>query len=383
MKKISPKQKYFLIKKSKAGLVKSKSHYTRLARRSNVSKKKEPHNEPARKKFLQHLRALPSINIDNDTSERFVFLDPPKDFSLIHNYERTLSFLMELRRHFSTNPEYLNSSREIKAYFASFHKIEKIEPAAGLVLAAEMHRFKQAYGKKPISFDHIWKTNVKDFFHEIGLFDLLEIDARSLKEESSEAEPKKTVQIINGSLAEGSKADLLRERLQTISGKHISDHATMYAAITEAMTNVCNHAYPSRAKFWPTPQPELWWITAVWRPLQGKATILLYDQGVGFPQTLKRRPGYWNAIKAFITERTDAAIIAAAMEYGRSGTNKANRGKGLPQMLALTQSTPDSYLRILSGKGLFVAQSNGKITKVNNRVPFLGTLVEWEINLNG
>lgn len=337
---------------------------------------------PAKERFLQILEQLPQCHIDN-SGEKFVFFDPPSDFSLFNNYHQTLSFLMHVRLFFSVEGATRTELLGKKFAFASFHKIKEIEPAAGLVLAAEMHRFKETQKRKPESYDHIWERNVTDFFHEVGLFDLLDIVPHSVRSDNYGVEPVKTLKIMFGRDAAGERAFKIRESIKELCGKNIKVEQELYDALIEAMANVVDHAYPERFRTWPEPQPRLWWLTASWMPIQGKVKIIIFDQGIGIPQTLKRQRGWRNALKAMWRESSDAGLIRAAMDYGRSGTLKTNRGKGLPDMFKLTKRNRSGYLRILSGSGGIVVYPNGDISMIENNVPFLGTLVEWEVDLNG
>jgi len=78
---------------------------------------------------------------------------------------------------------------------------------------------------------------------------------------------------------------------------------------------------------------------------------------------------------------TDGQMIAAAMEYGKSRLNQAQRGKGLGDILRPVLADPSNSLRIISGRGLY-KYAGGRPSYETVSCPLLGTLIEWDLALS-
>lgn len=324
---------------------------------------------------------LPSSKFSSTKVPGFTAFSPPKVFSIYENYEDTLAFLLDIRSLFNQNKPGIRHKRPV---FADFSVIEELDAASGLLLAAEVDRWRRSVKKKPISHDHLWHENVRDFFHDAGLFDLLGIDPQSARSTASAGVKLKTLRYQTGRLHEGRTADLLRVELESLIGGSIGPRAQVYDAMSEAMTNVSNHAYPRDIPLWPSCEKGRWWLGASWQPDSRIATVQFYDQGVGIPRTLPRSR-HWSEVLPILgridRERTDAGMIEAAMDYGRTSTGETGRGKGLAQMAAWIASTGNGSLRILSGRGSLTYLPGQRPVRRSLPVEFRGTLVEWEVHL--
>lgn len=109
--------------------------------------------------------------------------------------------------------------------------------------------------------------------------------------------------------------------------------------------------------------------------------LQLYDQGAGIPATLPKQTYFPRLLRKFDPEGSDAGLIAAAMEYGRTSTGQKGRGKGLAEMTDWIESSKSGFLKILSGAGEVTYRPGRKITRRNYNAPFCGTLVQWELTL--
>lgn len=110
----------------------------------------------------------------------------------------------------------------------------------------------------------------------------------------------------------------------------------------------------------------------------------LYDHGAGIPGTLPRKlqwPRVSKLLPMVDPERTHAGLIQAALAYGRTSTELRGRGKGLAEMAEWIENTGSGFLRIMSAGGCITYRPGGSVEKVNHRVPFCGTLIEWELRL--
>ena len=116
----------------------------------------------------------------------------------------------------------------------------------------------------------------------MGFFDLMEVSSGPLE---STFDDVRFIKFKTGSSADGPAADGFRAKdLEPLVGDIPSKHS-LYAAITEAMTNVVHHAY-ERQPDCPCPN---WWLSASWDATNQQLDILIFDQGHGIPETLPRK----------------------------------------------------------------------------------------------
>ncbi|HEX3423355.1 MAG TPA: hypothetical protein VHS33_08150 [Sphingomicrobium sp.] len=311
----------------------------------------------------------------------FLSFAAPEVFDIFSNYEETLAFLLDIRSLFRLIPPRRRGGRPM---MANFSHIKRLDPASGLLLAAEIDRWRRAASRKPVPHDHLWDENVRNFFHDAGLFELLGIDPRTTRSQPTGAVTTKTLPFQTGTLHEGGTADRFRATLESLIGRSVGPRNRVYDAISEAMTNVAHHAYPSEIMLWPESPKNRWWLGGSWLPDERIATVQIYDHGVGIPRTLPKSR-HWSEVLPIFgridRERTDAGMIEAAMDYGRTSTGQVGRGKGLAQMAEWITAAGNGALRILSGRGALTYLPGKRPIRVKLPVEFRGTLIEWKVQL--
>lgn len=156
--------------------------------------------------------------------------------------------------------------------------------------------------------------------------------------------------------------------------------AELYKGITEAMTNVVNHAYIlPRLDGLPPQTTSEWWMFS--RELDGHLSIAFCDLGAGIPGTLStKKPTLWQSIQN-IGRTADTDVIAYAIQDSISRTGAAHRGKGLGQIVRSVDSIRGSMVSVLSNKGGY-ERRNGKTKLFSYRDSILGTLIFWKIPLH-
>lgn len=373
VRKISQKQKNYLVRKSREGnRQRTRSHHRQIR------------YHEARERFNSIRKFLPETTWTKNARPGYISFDPPKHFSLFENYEETLAFLLDLRI-LTTEVGQLSGPRR-PSIFANFPIIENIDAASGLVLAAEVDRWTRLADRRRMrSFDDEWHPQIREFFHSAGLFELLKVEPKTTSHYTDDG-PLKALKYQTGIVAEGETADAMRNELERLCGESIGSRTHVYDAISEAMTNVVHHAYPVDFKFWPNVPIKRWWLGGSWQVDKGTVTVQMYDQGVGIPKTLPKSR-HWAEVLPILwrldSESTDAGMIEAAMDYGRTSTGESGRGKGLAQMVDWIVDSGSGSLKILSGKGKVTMLPAKKPIKETLSAEFPGTLVEWEVCLNG
>ncbi len=333
-----------------------------------------------RQEFVSNRLRLGKTKFDFVKYPGFASFTPPKTFSLTDNFEESLAFILDFRRFFSEGKRRVCPDGSKRLHYADFAQIERIDAGAGLVLAAEVHRYAQDRGGVPGVHDHLWHENVRDFFVDAGLFDLLKIDPKSISTKPSTDGQRQTLKFTSGRARQGSDAKALIQELQTLAGRKLGPRPTVYNAIAEAFANVA-HAYPIGFRTWPYRTSRQWWASGFWSPSSDTVGLQLYDQGAGIPATLPKQTQWPKVLKLLDREGSPSGLIAAALEYGRTSTGQAGRGKGLAEMADWIETTGTGFLRIISGGGEITYRPGGHISRRNFNASFCGTLVEWEVRV--
>jgi hypothetical protein len=199
---------------------------------------------------------------------------------------------------------------------------------------------------------------------------------------------------LTGTVADGSKIAQLLETYRQLSAARIPEG--LYEALTEALTNVRQHAYPEGTK---TPNSlRRWWLFAKYEEPIGSKTgslyIGVYDIGIGIQRSMRQRlkPGEmilgkagewldWTGIRG-TTALLDRLLLHAAVERNRSSTGQSFRGIGLQEMRDFVRGTASGVLSIVSGLAQYTCNAKTDSSAAfPSKDPILGTLIVWNIPL--
>ena len=166
---------------------------------------------------------------------------------------------------------------------------------------------------------------------------------------------------------------------------NMSAKKTLQRAISEAMLNVVQHAYPKEYETASKVRGQ-WWLAGKLDFDTDELQVMFCDLGYGIPKTLPKLHAM-EYIRAFLSllpgfDPNDGEMIHAAMEIGRSQTGKDNRGKGLNDLRKLLELDPNGELSIYSGAGVCVYRGDGRIKVTNGRDKIGGTLIKWSVRLS-
>ena len=290
-----------------------------------------------------------------------------------------------------------NSTPRISSYF-DFSKIREISTSAAVVLTAEYSRLSTLTKQTPPTVDlENWNDQVVLRLFQLGYFSLLghipDIEDRVVENGST-----LTMRILCAknadelNVVDSSLQDLGRFLLGNDDGRiELFDEAIVktLTTISEAITNVTQHAYPQGHDY-EFPHVESFWVAATADRELGTLTVVVYDQGASIPVTYPRMNLAEN-IKRFLRRairggseidyENDGTYVRAAMRYGGSRTDKPYRGKGFPQMIELLKSIGGGSLSIRSRGGWCIRQPNGRVRSGYLHSSIGGTLVEWTVDL--
>lgn len=248
-----------------------------------------------------------------------------------------------------------------------FSQTEKMFAGATLLFLAELIRLKTISEESGKYFKYsckkIMSNKIGQVLTQIKMFELLNIK-RSITPEDNDVVHWKFAQ---GKEADGAKYDSI---LNNYDGELVEElkHG-LYKGITEAMTNVINHAYPSSSQ-------KNWWMFSQFK--DGKITLVLCDLGVGIPKTLpKTNEALYAKIKKLARRKHDAACIERSIKTRATQTEQSNRGRGLNDIVSAVETIDDSIVSVYSNKGLFEKSKNSsKTVEFSNSIG--GTLICWQ-----
>lgn len=307
-------------------------------------------------------------------------LKAPSVMCLRKNYEDVASFFNKFREQALT----WKQSRQL---CIDFEPIQTLSPDCALLLAAELDRWRRKRKIKLTPWKpNRWNPNVSKRFKEMGLFELLHI-SKSQKNYYNK-DSRRFFKFITGNTSNGALADQLMVNMMPVIGSDYNE-SKLYIALSEAMTNVVQHAYPDDADFKYEVFKNQWWMSGSFDKETGDLIVLFFDQGVGIPATLPKQFFFGELLKIFKLNMTiisgdDATLINAALEYGRTKSKLPHRGKGLQQLIDFASYSDNGILRIISGKGEII--KNGKNAQIdsvgiNHQRSIGGTFIEWVINI--
>lgn len=329
-----------------------------------------------RRQFAQRHGLLFDRNIER------VQIVLPAIFSFHENYEETTSALIEMRE------VGLIDNRPMMVHFSD---LEKIDPGAALVLVAEIFRIRNLRSHNAVTGTYPRSRNIYNLLSDMGFFQLLEIvdyDVRP-KAENDPTQPV-FLRFITSNRVESEMAD----NFVSVIEKHLfpmNDVARgkLVGAIIEAMNNTLDHAHPThRAGL---SMPDRWWLSSWTNVAEKEVMIMLFDQGVGVPRTLK--PDVYDLIRAALRgtlqfrgkmtpAASDGEMIMAATELYRTGTGRKGRGRGFRNMKQFVNACNDGELRVLSNRGRYTYIPGTEACE-NESLSIGGTLIEWRFRHTG
>ena len=271
-----------------------------------------------------------------------------------------------------------------------FSKIRNISPSAALALASEVDCWNQDVAGKLRADTESWHPDIQRLLARMGYFELLGLPRPP--EPIKEGNTIFTQFYRGGSEISdrGELAKKLREDIEAIVGRKMQNYTLLFAGLTEAITNVGQHAYYDSKKKPYGDKP--WWLSDSWNKKTRRLCVTFYDHGVGIPETLPKNPLFKKIIDWNI-ENNDSRKIAAAMRAKRMRTMRPERGYGLQDLVHFAKAFADGQLRIYSKRGKFqMAWKGGNLngessedlteSKEEFKNSIGGTLIEWSVVLS-
>ncbi|MDK1705313.1 hypothetical protein OSR40_016370 [Serratia rubidaea] len=278
-------------------------------------------------------------------------------------------------------------SHAYRLVFVDFSDLREISTSAALALTAELSKWDDEIRQSLRPKIETWNKGILTQFSDIGFFDLFQNKASFEIERRQEQTNLRFVKYIKGQSDDSGKARKLKEEINRLIGEDINKWTFLYSGLSEAITNVCHHAYPEEHNF--ADRDKNWYMTGSYDSLSKVLKVAFYDQGIGIPESLPSSILYEKVLDYLkkapvIKGMRDATLLKAAVEIERTRTGDDDRGKGLQDLLEFNNQRGEGYLSILSGRGLYkYTVSSGLDTVKTERLPYpiLGTLIIWSTML--
>ena len=317
-------------------------------------------------------------------------IEGPEKLNLSNNYDEVARFIREI---------HALPKKHIEAGI-SLGKTQELDLGGILVFAAalEILNLLGATNRR----GEQWRVSIENqssmhpgvfgVLHDFGVHQLIAPRARisdQRKQTTAQALGLSVLQVQRGRVADGKLVKrFVEEKLEQLIQSRPENRYRLIGAITEAITNVGEHAYRSDT------QGHHWWISAAYHNASGQLTVAVYDHGQGIPTTLRRKyaqaaaktAGSVNPLRR-ILRLNDGQMIATAHRLDKSRTRLKNRGKGLRwdmQAYLESISAQGSY-RVTSGFGQYEVVRGMTVPQEpewrNLDTELQGTLVEWKVQI--
>ncbi len=308
----------------------------------------------------------------------FLRIPTPENLSFTYNRDVTQKFFQNMRTEIDV------AISERRRLMVDPAPIKSINPAAALCLLAEFDRWQRLWGVgrlRPVTL-RTWHQPVVRRLSDMGFFELLKTPVpEALRSGGPGA--NRFIRFVTDVVADTQHSVTFRREVGAPLSETSQLSLTLYRSLCEAIANAVEHAYPNPTTF-PDRVGKRWWLMGSVDTDQNRLRVVVLDHGISIPGSLpnsRRWPEISKLIQIFTGEPTDGALIEAAMEYGRSRLETPQRGKGLGDIIALSDASPQNRLRIFSRNGYYV-RTNGLSHSGVSRYPINGTLIEWDLALS-
>ncbi len=267
-----------------------------------------------------------------------------------------------------------------------FRFTESFYPAGTILLFAEVDRVVSISAlPKPITIIDPRLRRPREVLKQIGIHDITGDRCDIIPEREDVVYWKAT----KGLDQSGDQMEMLERVAERVNKAHARqlELSGAWRGVSEAVANSVEHAYRfPRSDGFAGLERTRWWMFTQLR--DGIFTMAVCDLGCGYRATIGQ-----TLPEKFVAEiastlgwgNRDAIAIETAMAYGRTGTRRAERGKGSRDAISVLQKHGSGDLMILSNTG-WVSYSylGGKeVSKVQQElgIDIRGTIIWWKLPL--
>lgn len=259
-----------------------------------------------------------------------------------------------------------------------FSETRSLMPEGMLLLYSELHMLAERFPNQPLRCVPSNTRRVSQVLQHLGIYKKLGYSSGL----TIDREDVNQWQTCHSDWVDVEQAGQMIEGYESYMAFTREQSKLMFRGVSEAITNVKNHAYSRRRKDGlHGDEKQNWWMFC--RESDDALYLCVCDLGIGIPRSLP--PAYTREVMARVLSEAsggrkphDGTMIAAAVELSRSRTLLANRGKGFRDMLSLAEGMPGSQFTVLSNRGLYMYK-HGRQKTMNFRDSILGTIVIWRL----
>lgn len=269
-----------------------------------------------------------------------------------------------------------------------FRLTETFYPAGTILLYAEIDRIvSMSELPKPITLLDPRARRPREVLKQIGLHEISG-DRCDVIPEREDVVYWKATKGVDQSGEKLAMLEVVAERVNAAHAKQL-ELSGAWRGVSEAVANSVEHAYKlPRDDGFTGLADTRWWMFTQLR--QGTFTMAVCDLGCGYRATIAQTlPEKFvaEALARFAGGNRDATAIRAAMEYGRSGTKRTERGKGSRDALSVVQKHGAGELLIFSNTGWmrYVFRGGEQVdeTQGDLGIDIRGTIIWWKLPLKG
>lgn len=288
----------------------------------------------------------------------------PEVLDLQTNRDECLRFVAKLK-------ETILEGRRLQT-FLDLSNIQKVEPAAALIVLAEIDRCIALLAnskRRSVTGNRPTNRVVLEILDGLGYFEHFGFGAQT-----SGSKDNVFVKVTSDLKTNTKFADALISAFEKSSAFKPYLRKKLIEALVECMDNVRKHAYLE--DFWRDVTGK-WWMMGIEKPLAQEVEFYFFDQGAGIPGTLRHK------FRELFT--LDHEFVEEAVLEGRTRLDDdPRRGNGLPSLLRVLNFGPGGELRIYSGRANTLFKRNRDDNKFSNSdMPLRGTLICWRLSASG
>ena len=284
--------------------------------------------------------------------------------------------------------------------YIDFSMMKRISPACLTVFSCYADLWKD-HQPQVTPWTHTWHPNILTSFEQIGFFDTLGFDKKQLPVSKGES-PIRYMGLRKYSMDAplidiGIEAKTIREEIEEFAKCSFNKQA-MFASVTEAITNIKDHAYTSEVN---VALKRKWWLSVSYDSEQSILHVIIFDRGLGIPTTMLtsskfmtfRKVYYQTNLKWSQRDRLELAFerFRNPDAYARAVPVSSGRGNGCGDLLQMVGAAKSNQgkssfgmLSVISQKAryTYVADaSNDDSATAATHIPLEGTLLEWRITI--
>jgi hypothetical protein len=300
-----------------------------------------------------------------DLYSGFVRIKAPLNFSLLHNAEKVIDFVMKLKKQFD---------KRNKVFILMEH-VENIDHSAIIILLSIMIRFKA----ERILFNGSFPSTpeVNNIFMSSGFFKVLKKEYIVNQDRYKFGEPN-TIHSHAWKHVDDQLSFAIMEEISPKIVGHLGVYKGLHRVLIELMQNSFNHAEPDKEG------EKHWWLSVNLDEGNKVAKFSFVDYGVGIFESLNNKTETskwykWKELMGLFSSESNAEILLQILEgkLHQTVTGQDFRGKGLPGIKEAMDRNLISKLFIITNDVFADVSKNNYVTLNNN---FQGTFVYWEID---